>query len=161
MFNVSQKISSGEHRLVAAVLALGFTLRLIESALALIYPETKGASFGIYDIFDMWDKVSPIYSFIVFAVSLIACWKISIPSVTCSLLPIALLTFFFDRWFLDSRHTISIAAKVNPDYQFKTFDFALLNGSIYDFVSLIVVNIAFLWLFSILIRLLNRNVTLA
>lgn len=159
MLNGNLLISDREHRYFFALTLFGFVIRLIELLLALIFPEPRppGVSFAIYSIFDHWHLMSPLYSFAALLVCLLLYWKLEVPLLATAMLPLLLLTFFYDYWFVDSQLLIRRAADVNPDFEFKTFDYILVSGSFYDAVTLILVNILFIWHTSLLIRLMRTS----
>jgi hypothetical protein len=153
----NSQISKAEQIAFFTLVLFGLALRLLELALSFAFAKPQSESFGIYDIFDMWEIMSPIYSFIVFCICTGCSWKISIPSLVCSIIPMFLLVLFFDRWFIDSRRMVVLAAEMNPNFQFKTFDFAVTNGSFYDFLTLCLVNILLVWQMSLFVRSIRRN----
>ena len=105
----------------------------------------------------MWEKMSPIYSFLVFLICVVCAFRMTIPSLTGSVIIMARLVFFFDWWFLDTRRLVRLAAEVNPNFEFKTFDFAVVGGSVYDFLTLCVVNVLFIWQLTLFVRLVRSE----
>ncbi len=148
-------VSKIEHRLLLAVILFCLMIRFLNLLTSVYFAEPKpGISFAIYSIFEMEDMMSPIYSFIVFFLCLILLWKIEIISMFSSTFLTSLLTIFFDTWFVDTQFLISRAFTVNPNYEFKTFDFLLINGSPYDVFTLLIVNLLVIWQVHILFRLI-------
>lgn len=153
-----QAISRKERSLFFWITLSGLLLRVVNLVDSLIFaPKASGTNFGIYDIFDIKEMMSPLYSFVVFAICTPLAWRVNQLKSVSSLVVLFLLAWFFDSWMIDSRQRIAIAAIENPDYHFKMFDFALLEGSIYDLVTLILVNILLIWQISILYRLSRRT----
>jgi hypothetical protein len=152
-------ISNKEHKFLLSTVLFALLLRIISSALSIYITEPNpNQSFGLYSIFDMTEIMSPIYSFIVFFICIFLVWKINLPTIFFSCLLTLLLTIFFDWWFIDTQQLIAYAAKVNPNYEFKTFDFILIGGSIYDVLTLFAVNFLFFWQASIFVRMLRKDV---
>jgi hypothetical protein len=146
-------IGNWEYRAFSTLTLSGLGLRLTELALALVFPPSnEGIHFGIYSIFHMWEKMSPIYSFLGFLICSACLIRLRVPSLSIYFISSALLTFFFDWWLVDTRLVITRASDINPNYEFGTFDFALLNGTAYDFATLILINFLFVWQASILFR---------
>lgn len=151
-------ISTDEHRVLFLTVLLGFLLRIISFTFVIINTEPKAdQSFGMYDIFQMTEVMSPLYSFIVFFICIFLVWKITFPTIVFSLILTFFLTLFFDWWFIDTQKLIAYAAKVNPNFEFKTFDFILIGGSVYDVLTLFITNAVFLWQISILFRVFNKT----
>ena len=151
-------ISADEHRVLFFTILFGFLLRIISFTVAFSNTEpAAGQSFGLYDIFQMTEIMSPLYSFIVFFICIFLVWKVNFISIAFSLILTILLTIFFNWWFIDTQQLIAYAAQVNPDFEFKTYDFILIGGSIYDVLTLFTVNLLCLWQISILYRLSGKT----
>lgn len=158
MFFRDSIITSREHIALFGFVSSGLCLRLGSFAYAFLAPpKSEGPSFGMYSIFDMWEMMSPIYSFAGLAACLICFVRLSSASVVISLIPNGLLVVFFDRWFVDTRIRISNAAIDYPDFQFQTFDFALLNGSFIDLFTLVLCNMLVFWQLALIIRLIRER----
>jgi hypothetical protein len=157
MLDGSAPISRGEHRWFFAATFAGLAIWIVALAVAWVFPPPPPSgvriSFGIYSIFDMWELVSPLYSLAAFGICIPLAWKLDPARLTFSLFPLGLLTFFFDRWFVDSQYWIRDAVLVNPDYEFKTFDFILRAGSLVDVLTLLLVNVLVVWQITLLHRL--------
>ena len=131
----------------------GFCVRLIELIWAyFIVRRDPGSSFAIYDLFHMWEMMSPIYSFVAFLICTVGSWRVTFSSILWSIFPMALLAFFFDWWLIDSMHIAVRAAEISPGFEFKTFDFAVYGGTIFDFYSLIISNLLLVWQILTLVR---------
>jgi len=151
-------ISNKEQFMLFATIFIGLIVRIIELTSSLFFTQhNPKTDFGLYDIFDMTEMMSPLYSFLVFFVCVFLVWKINFTTLICSSFLILLLTIFFDWWFIDTQQIIAYAAKVNPDYEFKTFDFILISASIYDVISLFLTNFILFWQISILLRMLIKT----
>ncbi len=151
-------ISNKEQFMLFAAVLIGLIVRMIELASSLFFSQhNPKTEFGLYDIFDMAEMMSPLYSFLAFFVCALLIWKINFTTLICSSVLILLLTIFFDWWFIDTRQIIAYAAKVNPEYHFKTFDFILVSGSIYDVITLFLTNFILFWQISILLRMLIKT----
>jgi hypothetical protein len=158
MLNGNLGISKREHQAFFWLTFAGLAFRLVEVILWFMFAKPRpDGGFAIYDILDMWEMMSPLYSFVVFLICIACALRLTIPSQTFSLMTLALLVFFFDRWFLDTRRVVKLAVEVNPGFEFKTFDFAVANGSIFDFLTLCLVNILFIWQISLLVRLIRSG----
>ena len=101
--------------------------------------------------------MSPFYSFMVFLVCIFLVWKLNLITVTFSILLTLFLTLFFYWWIIDTQAALDNAAKVNSNYEFKTFDFILLDGSLYDVITLFIINFLLFWQISILLRMLIKT----
>jgi len=159
MLNGNQSITAREHRLFFAVTSVPLLVRLLELACALAFPEQPkpGISFAIYDIFDMWELMSPLYCFAAFVFIAPLTFKIESVNLVFSLFLLSLLTFFYDYWFVDSQMRVRRILEVNPNYEFKMLDFAIIRGSIYDVITIILVNALLIWHLSLLYRLWSSN----
>ena len=131
-------------------------LRIFNLLISILETEKNPAKFS-YSIFDIKEMMSPFYSFIVFLVCIFLVWKLNLITVTFSIILTLLLTLFFDWWFIETQVMIGYAAKVYSNYEFKTFDFILLDGSIYDAITLFIVNFLLFWQISILLRMLIKT----
>lgn len=156
MLDGNPPISQREHRWFFAATFAGLAIWLVSFAIPVLFPPPPPdgikISFGIYSIFDIPDLVSPVYSVVAFAICVPLAWKLDSAKLICSLLPLALLTYFFDNWFVDSQYRIREAAVVAPDYEFKTWDFILLSGSIFDVLTFVLVNVLIVWQISLIYR---------
>lgn len=152
-------ITGLEHRAFFVVASVPLLIRLFELALALLFPEQPqpGIKFAIYSIFDRWDLVGPIYSFVAFLLIVPLAHKLEITNLILSLFPLSLLTFFYDYWFVDSQIRVRQILEVNPNYDFKSLDFIMIWSSVYDVISLLLVNILLVWHLSLLYRLISAN----
>jgi hypothetical protein len=156
MLDGSFQITSREHRYFFAATSIGLLLRLVEIPLPWIFPEPESEiriSFAIYSIFDVRSLMSPLYCIPTFALCLALAWRVSWRNVILSLMPLGLLTYFYDYWFIDSQLRIREAAVVAPEYEFKTFDFILLDGSVFDVVTFFLVAVLVVWHLRLLARL--------
>jgi hypothetical protein len=150
-------ISRKEHKLLLITILLGFSIRILNLAAAIYFPEPAAKiSFGLYSIFEMPDRMSPIYSFVVFFICFIMAWKIHLPGMIFSAFLVSALTHFYDSWFITTQRAVSATLEMNPDYDFKTFDFFLVGGSFYDFLTLFIINVLFVWQATILFRMMLR-----
>ena len=159
MLDGNPPISRCEHRWFFAATFAGLAIWLVSFAIPLLFPPPPPPdgikiSFGIYSIFDMPDLVSPLYSVVAFAICVPLAWKLDPARLIFSLFPLGLLAYFFDGWFVDSQYRIREALLVNPDYEFKTFDFILVPGSIFDVLTFLLVNVLIVWRINLLYRLL-------
>jgi len=151
-------ISKKEHNFLLSTILFAFSIRIINLVTSIYFTEhNPNTDFGLYDVFDMTEMMSPIYSFVVFFICIFLIWKINLTTLIFSSFLTSLLTIFFDWWFIDTQQLIAYAAKVNPDFEFKTFDFILIGGSIYDVITLLVVNFLLFWQISILLRMLIKT----
>ncbi len=151
-------ISINGHQVLLFTVFFGFLLRIISFVGAFTNAKPEASqSFGLYDIFQMTEIMSPIYSFVVFLICIFLVWKITFPTIAFSLTLTFFLTLFFDWWFVDTQQLIAYASEVNPDFEFKTFDFILIGGSIYDVLTLLIINTIFLWQISILFRIFSKT----
>ena len=151
-------ISKKEHNFLLSTVFFAFLLRIISSAISIYSTDpTPNKNFAIYSIFDMTEIMSPIYSFIVFFICIFLVWKINFATIIFSSFLSLILTIFFDWWFIDTQQLIAYAAEDNPGYEFKTFDFLLIGGSVYDAITLFVVNFVLFWQISILLRMLIKT----
>lgn len=160
MLDGNPPISNLEHRFFFAATALGLLFRLVPTALAIAFPipEPKiKISYGIYSIFDHWELMSPFYCGAVFLLCVPLAWKLNSATLTFSIFPLGLLTYFFDNWFIDSRFQIHEAAIVNPDYKFATFDFVLVAGSLFDVLTFFLVNVLVVWQVTVMYRLFRSH----
>ncbi len=156
--NANNYIPTDEHRILFLTVLLGFLLRIISFIAAFINTKPKAdQSFGMYDIFQMTEVMSPLYSFIVFFTCIFLVWKITFPTILLSLVITFFLTLFFDWWFIDTQQIVAYVAKVNPNVEFKTFDFILIGGSIYDALTLFISNLILIWQISILYRIFRET----
>lgn len=151
-------ISGKEHILLLFTIFSALSLRVISFVISIYFTDpNRDKDFGLYSIFDMVEKMSPIYSFVLFFVCIFLIWKINLPTVIFSCLLTLYLTIFFDWWFVDTQKILAYAAAINSDYEFKTFDFILIGGSVYDALTLFVVNFLLFWQTSILVRMLRKR----
>jgi len=151
-------ISDKEHKFLLSTVFFAFLLCIFSLVISIYFTEPDpNRSFGLYSIFDMTEMMSPIYSFIVFFICIFLVWKINLTTIFFSSLLTLLLTIFFDWWFIDTQQRIAYAAEVNPNYNFKTFDFILINGSVFDVITLFAVNFLFFWQLSIFLRILVKD----
>jgi hypothetical protein len=158
MLNGFGPISEREHRWFFAATSAGLAIWVVALAVAIVLPPPPPPpgiriSFGIYSLFDTWELISPLYSLAAFAICVPVAWKLNPARLTFSLFPLGLLTFFFDRWFVDTQYWIRDALLMNPDYEFKTFDFMLRAGSLVDVLTLLLVNVLVVWQITLLYRL--------
>jgi hypothetical protein len=155
MLDGNRSITAWDHRLFYGVTLFPFLLRVIEVACSFIFPEPQkpGTSFAVYSIFDVWNLMSLFYCFTIFLLLAATHYKITTSRLLISLFPLMWLVYFFDRWFMDTRWPIHLAAEVNPEYPFKPLDFILLPGSVIGVVTLPLVNILFIWAITMNIRL--------
>ena len=157
-------ISRNEANLLFCFTLAGLLIRIINLVVSTVFaPARNGVSFGIYDIFHMKEMMSPMYSFIVFIICVPLAWKINSLRSLLSLFPLLLLTLFFDYWFIQTRQDMAYTAINNSNFEFKTFDFALIGGTIYDLLTLLLTNVLFIWQVTILVRFsrFNRRLTSA
>ena len=159
MLDGNPPISRSEHRWFFAATFAGLAIWLVSFTIPVLFPPPPPPdgikiSFGIYSIFDIPDLVSPLYSVVAFAICVPLAWRLDPAKLIFSLLPLALLTYFFDNWFVDSQYRIREAAVVAPDHEFKTWDFILLSGSIFDVLTFLLVNVVIGWQIKLLYRLL-------
>ncbi|MEP6704310.1 MAG: hypothetical protein ABJB34_05845 [Acidobacteriota bacterium] len=160
MLDGNPPISKLEHRLFFAATALGLLLLLVPTALAIALPSPEPKikiSHGIYSIFDIWDLMSPVYRGAAFLLCVPLAWKLNPTTLTFSIFPLGLLTYFFDYWFIDSQFRIREAAIVNPDYKFATFDFVLVAGSLFDVLTFFLVNVLVVWQATVMYRLFRSH----
>lgn len=151
-------VSRTEAKLLFLVSASGLMLRVTELIIALLWPPPRdGAGFAIYDIFEMKEMMSPIYSFVVFIICVPLVWKIHRGRILLSIFALLPLVIFFDRWLIHTRRVMANATALYPEVVFKTFDFALLGGSIFDLLTLVISNFLFIWQISIFYRLWKWN----
>ena len=157
MLDGSPPISRGEHRWFFAATFAGLAIWVVALAVGYFFPSPPPPgikiSFAIYSIFDIENLVSPLYSLTAFAICIPLAWKLDPTRLIFSLFLLGLLTFFFDRWFVDSQYWIRDAVLVNPDYEFKTFDLILRAGSLVDVLTLALVNVLVVWQITMLYRL--------
>ena len=158
MLDGNPPISRCEHRWFFAATFSGLAIWVVSFAIPVLFPPPPPPdgikiSFGIYSIFDIPDLVSPLYSFVAFAICVPLAWKLDPARLIFSLLPLGLLAYFFDNWFVDTQYRIREAAVVAPDYEFKTWDFILLSGSIFDVLTFLLVNVLIVWQIKLLFRL--------
>ena len=157
MLDGNPPISKCEHRWFFAATLAGFGIWVVGLAVAWLFPTPPPPgvkiSFAVYSIFDHWELVSSIYSLAVFAICIPLAWKLDPARLTFSLFPLGLLTFFFDRWFVDSQYRIRDILVINPDYELNTFDLILLAGGWMDVLTLLLVNVLVVWQIRILYRL--------
>ena len=153
MLDGNPHITQIEHRYFFATASTGLLVRLLELFLGMIFFVPKeGSSFAIYNIFDHWDLISPLYCFVGFLLIIPPLIKIKIETFFLSAVPLVLLTYFFDNWFVDTQLLIQRAAEVNPNFTFKTWDHFLLGGSATDVFTFLLVNILVLWQASMIFR---------
>ncbi len=158
MLDGKAPISNLEHRLFFAAMALGLLFRLVPTALAIAFPSPEPKikiSYGIYSIFDNWELVSPVYCGAVFLLCVPLAWKLNSATLTFSIFPLGLLTYFFDNWFIDSRFQIHLAATVNPEYKFATS--VLVGGSLFDVLTFFLVNVLVVWQGTLMHRLFRSH----
>ena len=151
-------ISNKEQFILFATILIGLIVRMIEflSSLFSAQPDPK-ISFGVYDISQMTEMLSPLYSFVAFFLCIFLVWKIDFAKLIFSTFVMFLLTIFFDWWFFDTQRIVTYFSQVNPEYEFKTFDFILVSGSIYDVTTLFLTNFILFWQISILLRMLIKT----
>ncbi len=153
---VNQYISKKEHLLLFITVCFGLVLRIINVFVSVIETDKTSAGFS-YSIFDMEEMMSPLYSFAVFLLCIFLIWNLNFITVIFSIILTSLLSMFFDRWFIETQVKIDYAAKRNLDYEFKTLDFVLLSGSVFDVVTFLIVNFLLFWQISILLRMLIKT----
>ena len=137
----------------------GLVLRIIEILPALlVIPPDGSKGFTMYDPICP-QLLSPDYCLMTFFIGSILAWKITPFSLGLSVVLVYRLAYFFDYWLIDTRRMIAAAGEISPAYKFKTFDFVLLCGSVYDFLSLCLIN--FLALMQIFIFIVWKKRRLA
>ena len=150
-------ISAAELNLLFYLTLAGLILRGVNLLASTVFaPPSDGTDFGIYSIFEMKNKMSPLYSFIVFLICTPLAWKIDKPRLLVSLFPISLLAIFFDWWLIDSRLMIADAYLHAGGEGIIPHNPLLLGGSHYDVATLFLVNILLVWQVTILWRLRSR-----
>jgi hypothetical protein len=150
-------ISGREHKLLLITLLSGFSIRLLNLVTSVYFAEPKsGINFGLYRVFDMTEIMSPIYSFVVFFICFIMMRKIYLPGMILSAFLVSALTYFYDSWLVETQYEVRKALAENPDYNFQTFDFFLIDGSFYDFLTLFIINVLFVWQTTVLFRMMLR-----
>lgn len=137
-------ISSTEHRLIVGLTFFGFSLRVVNLAVAMWFAEPTG-SFAIYSIFEMEEMMSPAYSFIVFLVCSILVWRITVSRLLFSGLFFFLLAIFFDWWLVDSQQIIADAIRETSPSELPDYNPLLLEASPYDVITFFLVNILLVW----------------
>ena len=103
------------------------------------------------------DILSPLICFIVFLFVASMLWSFSRQTVLISLVPLLLLTLFFDYWVIYSQVRVRYLLVGNPEYPFRLLDHVIIGSSIYDVITLFLVNILFVWNLSLLYRLVSKN----
>lgn len=158
MLDGNPPISNREHRLFFAAMAFGLLIRIVPIALAIAFPSPEPKiSFGLYSIFDHWEIMAPHYCVEAFLLCVPLAWKLNQATLTFSLPPLGLLTYFFDYWFVDSQFRIRETAILNPDYEFATFDFVLVAGSLFDVLTFFLVNALVVWQGTLMYRLFRSH----
>jgi hypothetical protein len=150
-------ISIKEHKLLIVTTFCGLVPHLIALFNSIFFPAPKSdIDFGLYSIFDMPQKMSPLYSFFGFLLCSLIVWKINFPQMIFSTFIISLLLNFYNSWFIETRRFVNLASENNLDFQYKTYDHILISGCLNDVFILLLVNILFIWQATILFRMILR-----
>lgn len=152
-------ITGLEHRVFFVVASVPLLIRIVELAFAILFPEKPqpGISYGLIWVFDRWDVMGPFLSLVAFLIIVPLSRKLLTANLTLSLLPLSLLTLFYDYWFVDSQIRVRQILEVNPNYAFKSLDFIMIWSSVYDVITLFLVNILLLWNLSLIYRMISAN----
>lgn len=74
------------------------------------------------------------------------------------LVPLLLLTLSFDYWFIDSQIRVRLILGANRDFAyFGRFDHIMIWSSIYDVITLFLVNVLLVWQLSLIYRAVSSN----
>lgn len=156
-------ISKFEQRAVLSIAAGLFFLRIVELTVWWLVPKPTVTADGVkisYGTVPSWtmDLLSPIFCFVVFLFVASMLWNFSRQALALSLVPLLLLTVFFDYWLVDSQIRVRQILDVNPDFPyFGRFDHIMIWSSIYDVITLCLVNVLLVWQLSLIYRLISSN----
>ena len=162
MLDGDKSISKTEHGAFISV-ALGlFLLRIVELTVSWLVPKPTMTSDGVkisYGTVPSWtmDLLSPLFCFVVFLFVASVLWRFSRETLVLSVFPLLLLTLFFDYWVIDSPIRVRWLLDGNPDYPFRAFDYLMIGSSIYDVITLFLVNVLLVWQISLIYRLISSN----
>jgi len=159
---LSGVISKFEQRAIFSMAAGLFFLRIVELTVSLVVQKpTVDAdglkiSYGTIPSYTM-DILSPVICFVVFLWIASMLWTFSRETLVVSLVPLLLLTLFFYYWVIDSQIRVRQMLHVNPEYPWRQLDHVMISSSIYDLVTLFLVNVLLIWQISMIYRLISSN----